>query len=135
MRSFLLLALLATTACEAEHHAVPPKAPNNELILGEYERHPPEGTTAIRFRADGSVKVAKTKAELDGSSPIATGTWKTDGNKLTLTYEQGACTESEAEKAGTYEVVISKVGIHFKKLDDACQRRSTIDGQTFWRVK
>ncbi|HEY0191118.1 MAG TPA: hypothetical protein VGC42_08345 [Kofleriaceae bacterium] len=132
MRSLPLLLLLA--ACEPEHHAVPLKAPNNELILGEYERHPPDGTTAIRFRGDGSVKLAKTRAELDGSSPIATGTWKTDGNKLTLTYEQGACTGSDGEKAGTYEVVISRVGIHFKKLEDACERRSQIDNQTWWRV-
>ncbi len=132
MRSLPFLVLLA--ACAPEHHAVPPKAPNNELIVGEYERHPPDGTTAIRFRGDGSVRLAKTKADLDGTESIATGTWKTDGNKLTLTYAQGACTDSEAEKTGTYDVVISRVGIHFKKVEDACQRRSAIDGQTWWRV-
>src|SRR5512142_1830357 len=41
----------------SDHHALPPKKPNNELILGEFARRPPEGTTAARFRADGSVTI------------------------------------------------------------------------------
>src|ERR1044071_9678413 len=44
---------LIALACGPGHAAAPPKAPNTELIVGEYERHPPEGQTAIRFRGDG----------------------------------------------------------------------------------
>ncbi|HEX4422611.1 MAG TPA: hypothetical protein VH165_32070 [Kofleriaceae bacterium] len=126
---------LSTLGCGPGPQAVPLKAPNTELIVGEYERHPPEGTTAIRFRGDGSVRLAKTKAELDGEAPIAIGEWKVDGNKLTLTYSKGACTDSAAEQTGVYTVVISRVGIHFTKVEDGCQRRSAIDGQTWWRIK
>jgi len=117
------------------HGVVPLKAPNEELILGEYERHPPDGTTAIRFRADGSVRLAKSKALLDSEPALAVGTWKTDGAKLTLTYEQGACTEAPGDKTGVYTVVVSKIGIHFTKVDDSCARRAAIDGQTWWRLK
>jgi hypothetical protein len=122
-------------ACAEPPHAVPPKAPNNELIVGEYERHPPDGTTAIRFRGDGSVRVAKTKAELDTDPPSASGTWKVDAGKLTLTYDAGACTESAGDKTGVYTVVISRVGIHFTKVEDSCARRAKLDGQTWWRIK
>ena len=136
MRSLSVAACFVVMACGGEppHGVVPLKAPNQELILGEYERHPPDGTTAIRFRADGSVRVAKSKAVLDAEPALAVGTWKTDGDKLTLTYEQGACTEA-GEKIGVYTVVVSKIGIHFTKVDDGCARRAAIDGQTWWRLK
>ncbi len=38
-------------------------------------------------------------------------------------------------KTGTYQVVVSKIGIRFKKLDDSCAERSRLDGQTWWRIK
>ncbi|HET7499974.1 MAG TPA: hypothetical protein VFK02_03200 [Kofleriaceae bacterium] len=130
-----LVAVISLSACGAEPHAVPPKRPNNELIIGEYERHKPDGETAIRFRADGSVRLAKTRALLDTEPPLATGTWKLDGGKLTVTYDKGLCTERSGDQAGTYNVVISKIGIHFSKVEDSCERRSSIDGQTWWRIK
>lgn len=129
------MVLATAAACQEPPRAVPPKAPNTELIVGEYERHPPEGTTAIRFRADGSVRLAKTRALLDSEPALAVGTWKIDGPKLTITYDQGACTASEGEKTGVYNVVISKIGIRFTKVEDACERRSAIDGQTWWRAR
>src|SRR5262245_44792959 len=52
------LAAAPLTAC-SEPQSVPPKRPNTELIVGEYERHPPDGETAVRFRGDGSVRIAK----------------------------------------------------------------------------
>jgi hypothetical protein len=130
----LSLAAVAV-ACSSGPHAVPPKPPNNELILGEYERHPPEGETAVRFRADGSVRLAKNKAQLDAEPPLATGTWKLEGPHLTLTYDHGICTERPGDRAGSYTVVISKIGIHFTKIEDSCERRSAINGQTWWRIK
>lgn len=129
------LALGSLAACADGPHAGPPKRPNTELIIGEYERHPPEGETAIRFRADGSVRLAKNRAQLDAEPALATGTWKIDGPRLTLTYDQGICTEKPDDHTGTYTVVISKIGIHFTKVEDSCERRSAINGQTWWRIK
>ena len=91
-------------------------------------RHPPEGETAIRFRADGSVRLAKTRALLDTEPALAAGTWKLDGPKLTITYDQGICSDQAATKAGVYNVVISKIGIHFTRVEDPCERRAAIDG-------
>jgi len=122
-------------ACTPEPHAMPPKRPNTELIVGAYERHPPDGETAIRFRADGSVRLAKNRAQLDAEPPLASGTWKLDGAKLTVTYDRGICTDQATDKTGAYNVVISKIGIHFTKVEDSCGRRSAIDGQTWWRIK
>jgi hypothetical protein len=122
-------------ACAEQPHAVPLKAPNNELIVGEYERHPPDGQTAIRFRGDGSVRLAKTRALLDTEPPLATGQWKFDGDRLTITYDTGLCTDAGADQGGSYKVVISKIGVHFTKVEDSCQRRAAIDGQTWWRIR
>jgi hypothetical protein len=113
------------------HQAVPPKPPNNELIIDVFERHPPEGTTAARFRADGSVTIAHDRSKLDGST-LATGHWELDHDQLTLKYDAGMCA---GQGAGVYKVVISKVGIHFTKVDDSCADRARIDGQTWFRAK
>jgi hypothetical protein len=129
------LAALLAAACEGPHAAVPAKAPNADLIIGEYERHPPDGQTAARFRADGSVRLAKTRAQLDAEPPLAHGTWKLEGNKLTLSYDAGMCTERPGDRTGVYTVVISKIGIRFTKVEDSCERRSAIDGQTWWRIR
>ena len=130
-----LASVAPLAACEPELRAVPLKAPNTELIVGAYERHPPEGTTAIRFRGDGSLRLARTRALLDTEPPLATGAWKIEGNRLTVTYETGLCTDRAGDKAGVYTVVISKVGIHFTKVEDSCERRAAIGGQTWWRLQ
>jgi hypothetical protein len=122
-------------ACSTPPPSAPAKRPNTELILGEYERHPPDGETAIRFRADGSVRLAKSRSMLDADPPLALGRWKLDGARLTLTYDKGICNERPDDRAGIYTVVISKIGIHFTKVEDSCERRSAIDGQTWWRLK
>jgi hypothetical protein len=130
MRAVLLVALIA--GCSDKPPPQPPKRPNAELIVGEFERHPPAGTTAARFRGDGSVTIAHDAKELD-SKPLAEGSWKLDGDKLTLTYQKGEMCEAGVE--GTYTVVISKVGIHFAKVEDSCERRAKIDGETWYRAK
>jgi hypothetical protein len=124
--------MISLAACEPGPHAVPPKPPNDELIIGGFERHPPEGETAIRFRADGSLRLAKARAQLDAEPPLATGSWKLDRDRLTLSYDKGVCADAGA---GVYTVVVSKVGIHFTKVEDACERRSAINGQTWWRIR
>src|SRR3954470_18102213 len=106
MRPFFVL--LALAACgSGKPEAGPPKRPNTELIIGSFERKPPDGTTAIRFRADGSVQLAHEKSKLDGET-LATGTWKLEQNQLTLDYQTGMC---KGGGPGTYTVVISKLGI------------------------
>ena len=112
-------------------HAVPPKPPNNEAIIGTFERHPPDGSTAFRFRADGSVTVAHDKGELD-SKAIATGTWQVDKTQLTLSYDSGMC---QGDPPGVYNVVISKRGLRLTKVTDACDQRSKLDGETLWRIQ
>jgi hypothetical protein len=135
MRALLMVAELAG-ACSEKPAARPPKAPNNELIVGEFERRPPDGHTALRFLADGTFVLAKDRSQLDVKPAPATGTYTLDGDKLTFTNEQGLCADSEDAKVGTYQVVLSKIGIRYTKVgDDACERRATIDGQTWWRIK
>ncbi|HEY1554100.1 MAG TPA: hypothetical protein VGF94_04660 [Kofleriaceae bacterium] len=126
----LRLGLVALLAACSGHSQVAPKAPNNELIVGEFARRPPAGTTAARFRGDGSVVIAHDRASLD-SKPLATGTFQLAGDQLTLTYQTG--TMCPAGSSGTYKVVLSKVGIHFVKVQDACADRAQIDGQTWFR--
>lgn len=130
MRLVLIAAVVA--GCGGKPAPQPPKAPNTELIVGQFERHPPDGTTAAWFRGDGSVTIAHDKAELD-TKPLASGSWKLDGDQLTMTYDKGEMCPAGA--AGTYKVVISKVGIHFTKVDDSCDRRAKMDGQTWFRVR
>jgi hypothetical protein len=130
MRVLLLLPFVI--ACSSKPEPMPPKRPNTELIVGEFARKPPVGTTAVRFRGDGTVVVAHEQKELD-TRPLAEGTFKLDGDKLTVVYAKGEMCDPGVE--GTYTVVISKVGIHFAKVDDACERRAKMDGETWYRVK
>jgi uncharacterized protein (TIGR03066 family) len=124
----ILLAACSSGAAER----VPPKAPNTELIVGTFERRPPDGTTVARFQGDGTVTIAHDAATLDRKN-LAVGTYKLDGAQLTLSYTSGEmCKPSET---GTYKVVISKIGIRFTKVDDPCADRSKIDGQTWYRAK
>lgn len=129
MRGLWLVPLLV--AC-GKPEPMPPKRPNTELIVGEFARRPPAGTTAARFAGDGSVTIAHDASELD-TKPLATGRYTLDGDKLTLVYSTGEMCEAGAE--GVYTVVISRVGIRFTKVDDRCERRAKIDGETWYRVK
>ena len=128
----LVIGLLLVGACGGKPEPLPPKRPNNELIVGEFARRPPVGTTAARFRADGSVVIAHEQKDLD-TKPLATGTFQLDGDKLILRYASGEmCGPNED---GTYTVVISKVGIRFTKVEDPCERRAKMDGETWYRLK
>ncbi|HEY5938731.1 MAG TPA: hypothetical protein VIU61_28965 [Kofleriaceae bacterium] len=125
-----ILALLA--ACPGPQAQPTFKKPNNELIVGEFARRPPEGENAARFAADGTYRIAQKKALLDQNPPLAEGRYQLDGDKLIFTADKGQCADSDATKIGTYKVVISKVGIRYQKLEDSCEQRK-LDGQTWWR--
>jgi hypothetical protein len=127
----LALVLIAACASGPEHPTV--KKANTSLIVGDFERRPPEGTNAIRFDANGELRVAKDKSKLDSEPTEASGAWTIDNDQLTLTYLKGMC--SEGPKVGVYKVVISSIGIRFSKVSDDCERRSHMDGQTWWRIK
>lgn len=127
------LAWIVLAACgSSSSGSTVPKRPNDELIVGEFERRPPDGTTVARFRADGSITVAHDRASLDRKD-LASGSYQLDKDQLTVTYTKGDM--CRAGVAGTYKVVVSKVGIHFTKVDDSCDDRAKIDGQTWFRVK
>lgn len=134
-RALISIALLTATACggsdDHPHYAVAPKPPNDALIVGSYERRPPAGTTAIQFLRDGSVKLAKDKSKLGGAEVLATGTWTLDKDQLTILYTEGECAQ---DGPGTYKIVLSKLGVHFQKVDDACETRSHIDGEVWRRI-
>ena|SRR5438874_12967913 len=129
-----LLCLVWLVACGGDdkaHFGVAPKPPNTDLIAGDYERHRPDLHTAIRFGNDGTVKLAKDKTKLD-SETLAQGSYKLDGDQLTLSYTDGECAN---DGPGTYKIVVSKVGIHFQKVDDSCESRSHIDNEVWHRIK
>jgi hypothetical protein len=125
------LVITLVAACGGSSHpTAATKAPNDQLIVGDFERRPPDGTTAARFRADGTIAIAHDKSKLDGET-LATGHWKLDGDKLELVYDQGMCA---GVGPGSYQVVVSRLGIHFKMLDDACEQRQKLDGQVWRRI-
>ncbi|HEY4240675.1 MAG TPA: hypothetical protein VGM88_12725 [Kofleriaceae bacterium] len=132
---FLLISFLIACGGAETPHAVPPKPPNNELINGEYERHPPDGTAAMRLRADGSFRIAKNKADLDKDPAIVEGHYTLEKDTLTLNAEKGACAKDELSKSSIYKVVLSKVGIRFTKETETCTERATMDNTTWFRSK
>jgi hypothetical protein len=130
----LAIALLAA-GCTPPKEPIPPKAPNTELIAGDYERRKSDGETAVHFDKDGSFAVAKNKGELDRTPHLGEGTYTIDKDTLTFTAIRGMCAESDGTKVGTYKVVLSKIGVRFTKVEDTCERRAKIDGQTWWRIR
>jgi hypothetical protein len=131
MRALLVCVVVAGCGGAEGPRAVPQKRPNTELIGGDYERRP--AGPVIRFGADGTFRIAKTRPELDRSPYLADGTFKLEGDQLQLHADHGMCEGGEAD--GTYQVVISKIGIRFTKVTDDCAGRSRMDGQTFWRLE
>lgn len=128
----LIVVLLAACAGPDPTSRIP-KKPNDELIVGEFERRPPAGTAAFRFGNDGSYIVAKNKNELERTPHVSEGTYTVQGDKLTFTAVRGECADA---KVGSYKVNVSKIGIRvIEKLDDACDWRSRLAGQTLWRIK
>ena len=130
MRLTMTLVTLGVAACSTKPPPMPPKAPNDELIVGEFERRHQEAKTAARFTKEGYVVIASKADELD-KTQLASGTYKLDGDQLTLTYDKGEMCERGA--SGVYKIVVSKIGIRFTKVDDACERRAKMDGETWYR--
>lgn len=130
-----LLALCLLLGCGEPRPTPVLKKPNDELIVGDFTRRGADGETAIRFNADHTYRVVKNKTMFDQEPPLGTGLWKVEGDKLSLNAQKGICTEGNGERDATYQVVISKIGIRFTKVEDGCERRASMDGQTWWRIQ
>ena len=87
------IALLLLAACSSTPDPAPPKRPNNELVVGDFARKPPDGEMAVRFSADGTFFFAKTRSELARTPHLADGTFKVDGDQLTFLAEKGMCAD------------------------------------------
>jgi hypothetical protein len=135
MRSLRSLLVACSLMACAKPPPSPPKRPNDELVVGAFERKPPDGTNAIRFNNDGTFVLAEDRSHLDATPPMASGHYAIAGDLLTFTSDEGECSDAKAGK-GTYRVVISKIGIRFAmEGNDACESRAKMDGQTWWRIK
>ena len=140
MTRLIVAVLVGLAACgggsgpsgSGDTHAAAVRPPAEDIIFGIFERKPPLGTTAIKLARDGTLILAHDKDHLDDDKPLATGTWKLEKDTLTLAYSIGMCADSA--RSGTYKVSLSKVGIHFTKIEDDCAQRAKIDGETWWRV-
>ena len=135
MRIMIAVCVACLAACGPSRPPPPLKKPNNELIVGDFTRRGGDGEAAIRFAADGSYRIVKNKSMFDQEPPLGTGTWKIDGDQLTLSAQRGLCADGSSERDATYRVVVSKIGVRFEKVSDGCGRRATMDGQTWWRIK
>lgn len=130
MRAAVLLLLAACPSSTPDPQ--PPKKPNNELVVGDFARRPPDGEMAVRFGGDGRFFFAKSKAELETTGHLADGSFNVEGDQLTFIASKGMC--ADGAKTGIYKVVISKIGIRFTKVEDDCADRARLDGQTLWRL-
>lgn len=126
---------LAAGACGPSHPPLPLKKPNDELIVGDFARRGGDGKAAIRFARDGGYRLVKDKDSFEQNPPLGDGTWKISGDQLSLSAQHGICAEGDGERDATYKVVVSKVGVRFEKVSDSCERRATMDGQTWWRLQ
>jgi len=130
-----LVHLISLASCGPERAPAPAKKPNDQLIVGDFARRGGDGKSAIRFARDGTYRLAEDKSSFDKEPPLGTGTWKISGDQLTLSAQRGLCTDAGQGRDATYKVVVSKVGVRFEKVSDDCERRATMDGQTWWRIQ
>lgn len=109
--------------------AGPPDAPS---LVGDWSEPPPYGAF-MRFAADGTQRVARTRADLV-ATPIATGTWKLSGRRLTLENTSGACSTPPEQRVGTYDIDLAADSVTFAKVADACSSRNVIAGERWTRL-
>ena len=93
------LVLLACASCSSALRAaarpidaVPPSAPNTELIVGDVRAPPARRHDAIaRSSADGTVTRRARQGHARPQANLAIGAYKLDGDQLTLTYTRARC--------------------------------------------
>ena len=101
-----VVACLLTAGVRADDKKDEKKADNAKLIVGKWkitkarQNGPPEGTQ-IEFTKDGKISIT---VEVNGEKRMLEGTYKLDGNKMTITREQNGQE--------------NKQDVTIKKLDD-----------------
>ena len=121
----VLSALLAGCA----HQASAPTAV--EGLVGDWASPVAHGRF-MRFTADGKFGLALAAADLGVSK--TTGTWSLAGTSLAFTNLTGACSSPAADRVGVYTTKLVGNTLQFSKLEDACEARSSIDGETWTRL-
>jgi hypothetical protein len=110
----------------------PASSPEPAALAGDYQFRAGDDAVVLRFVPDGTCAVARSIEGL--ANPSHRCTWRLDGNRLTFTNTTGTCAESEATRVGVYDVVIGAQTVAFTRVSDTCERRMTIDGQTWTRI-
>ncbi len=128
MNRALLLSFFLVGACATSKAS----QSSGEALVGDWVA-PAEHGVFMRFTADGKVFVALSREQL--ATAKTTGTWKMEQSHLTFENLTGSCSEGEAERVGRYEVQLAADTVHFTKVNDACDRRNSIDGETWARVR
>ena len=122
-----LVLILALGAC-ARRTPTPSAA---EPLVGDWASPVAHGRF-MRFTADGKLSLALNAADLGSSK--TTGRWTLAGNTLTFTNLTGACSSPATEQVGVYTAEFVGGSLRFSKLEDACEARSSIDGETWTRL-
>jgi hypothetical protein len=128
MRQSIVL-ILAVAGCAGSAKSQTSSAAPS--LVGTFHRADERGTV-MRFAPDGTCSVAGSVEGL--SDPSHRCTWKLEGARLTFTNTQGSCAETESTRVGVYDVVVRDHDISFKKVADTCDRRMSIDGETWERL-
>jgi hypothetical protein len=130
--SFTVLVLLGACGGKSTPTQTAASSPAPQATLVGTFHRADERATAMRFAADGTCAVAQSAAELSAATTLCT--WKLDGSRLTFTNSQGSCAETDATRVGVYDIVVAAHGVTFKMVNDTCERRMSIDGETWERL-
>ena len=127
-RSGSCLVLIVVLSGCAHRAQTPDKT---EALIGDWASPVAHGRF-MRFTADGKLALALNAADL--GSAKTTGTWSLAGHSLTFTNLTGACSSPSTDQVGVYTAEFVGVSLRFIKLEDACEARSSIDGETWTRL-
>ena len=133
MRLHAAVLVVTLAACgggdDHAHYAVAPKPPNDALIVGSTSAtHPPARPRSASI-ATARSSSPTTRPSSPPTRPSRPARGRSTSDQLTLTYTEGECAQ---DGPGVYKVVLSKIGVHFTKVDDACESRSHMDNEV-WR--
>ncbi len=128
LRSASCLVLIVVLVGCAHRAPTPDTA---EVLVGDWASPVAHGRF-MRFTADGKLSLALNAADL--GSAKTTGTWSLTGNSLTFTNLTGACSSPPTDQVGVYTAEFVGGALRFSKLADACEARSSIDGETWTRL-
>lgn len=124
-----LLMAISLGSC-ASHRPEVASAPS---IVGDWASPPAHGRF-MRFTAEGK-KMALALSAAGLGQAKTTGTWRLEDTRLTFTNLTGACSDPVTEQVGVYAAQLTATSIAFKTLEDRCEARMSIDGETWTRLE